>query len=371
MEIVDTIENLGSQGWWLIHDVFLDPIPHIHENPFVCAMWESTKCRPFIATEEGQEAGFSFMSYMITLAMMAPVISCSMGTGISILTGEWARSGKATAFFQRERWITAVVLVATSPFMAYSYKMLLEGHWSGYIYHGWAKGTLPGKLFEVLIFNIVADTWFYFVHRLFHTFEWLYKTSHYLHHSAHPVNTYIGNGGDFIELAIQGEMQVFFPPLFVPINIRLFMLNAIFMQAYTLFLHSGERIRMPLHQVVIDPYEHNIHHHYGFKNYNFALYFTWWDVLMGTHKASMPAWEKERVAGSRKKVVERTIATEKPLGPLLLHTVIECFACFRVFSFGIFEESKISKASRVRAMRGQAEGSAGGVQNQAEVAKSK
>ena len=56
------------------------------------------------------------------------------------------------------------------------------------------------------------------VHRVFHTFEWLYKTSHYLHHSAHPVNTYIGNGGDFIELAIQGEMQVFFPPLFVRFN---------------------------------------------------------------------------------------------------------------------------------------------------------
>ena len=68
---------------------------------------------------------------------------------------------QATAFFQRERWITAVVLVATSPFMAYSYKMLLEGHWGGHIYHGWAKGTLLGKLFEVLIFNIVADTWFY------------------------------------------------------------------------------------------------------------------------------------------------------------------------------------------------------------------
>ena len=81
-------------------------------------------------------------------------------------------------------------------------------------------------------------------HRLFHTFEWMYRSSHYLHHSAHPVNTYIGNGGDFIELAIQGEMQVFFPPMFVPINIRLFMINAIFMQAYTLFLHTGERIRM-------------------------------------------------------------------------------------------------------------------------------
>ena len=121
----------------------------------------------------------------------------------------------------------------------------------------------------------------------------------------------------------------------VPINIRLFMLNAIFMQAYTLFLHSGERIRMPLHQVIIDPYEHNIHHHYGFKNYNFALYFTWWDVLMGTHKATMPAWEKERAAGPRK-VVSRVIAKEKPLGALIFHTVFECKPEALVFELFVF-----------------------------------
>jgi hypothetical protein len=55
---------------------------------------------------------------------------------------------------------------------------------------------------------------------------------------------------------------------------------------------------MPGHKIIIDPYEHNIHHHYGFKNYNFALYFTWWDVLMGTHKEWMPAWEKEKAAAA-------------------------------------------------------------------------
>jgi hypothetical protein len=32
--------------------------------------------------------------------------------------------GAATSWFQRERWITAVVLMATSPFMAVSYKMV-------------------------------------------------------------------------------------------------------------------------------------------------------------------------------------------------------------------------------------------------------
>jgi hypothetical protein len=42
-------------------------------------------------------------------------------------------------------------------------------------------------------------------------------------------------------------------------------------QAYTLYLHSGERMRMPLNWLIIDPYEHNVHHYYGFKNYNFAL----------------------------------------------------------------------------------------------------
>jgi hypothetical protein len=40
-----------------------------------------------------------------------------------------------------------------------------------------------------------------------------YRSSHYLHHSAHPVNTYIGNGGDFIELAspLFADVSIFHP----------------------------------------------------------------------------------------------------------------------------------------------------------------
>jgi sterol desaturase/sphingolipid hydroxylase (fatty acid hydroxylase superfamily) len=50
---------------------------------------------------------------------------------------------------------------------------VLESKWSNYVYHDWQGGTLFGKLLEVLVFNIVADTWFYWTHRLFHTFEWM------------------------------------------------------------------------------------------------------------------------------------------------------------------------------------------------------
>jgi len=192
--------------------------------------------------------------------------------------------------------------------MALSFKLSLEGV-IGKVYHSSSGHTgvvgmleslglplppLLRGLVELVVFNVVADTWFYFVHRLFHQVEWLYRNSHYLHHSSHPVNTFIGNGGDVLELVTQGEMQVFVPPLFVPISATAFLLNAVLIQNYVLLLHNGQRYKLPgfLRRYIVDPYEHNIHHYYGYKNFNFGLYLTFWDRVMGTHKPLLPVWEK-------------------------------------------------------------------------------
>lgn len=189
----------------------------------------------------------------------------------------------------------------------------------GYVYHTTgASSGLPflsslshdswvRTLVEVVVFNLVADTWFYFVHRMFHEIEWLYRRSHFLHHSSHPVNTFIGNGGDVLELMTQGEMQVFFPPLFVPIQARSYILNALLMQGYVLFLHNGTRTRFPpaIRKFIVDPYEHNVHHYYGYKNYNFGLYFTLWDRLLGTHKATLPAFEAARLKEKESVIKDR------------------------------------------------------------------
>jgi len=39
-------------------------------------------------------------------------------------------------------------------------------------------------------------------------------------------------------------------------------------------------------------HDHNIHHYYGERNYNFGLYFRFWDRLLGTHKAAVPSCKR-------------------------------------------------------------------------------
>lgn len=250
-------------------------------NPFICALVDSEQCPSFT------EQGFPFWTYLMTLAVGGPLTSMTQGYVISRLTGEWT-SGRS---FKREMCITSMVLFLTSPFMAVSYKAALEGSF-GRVYH--TESSFLATLMQVFLFNVVADTWFYWVHRMFHEVSWLYQRSHYLHHSAHPVNTFMGNGGDVFELITQGELQVFIPTLFVPIHARYFVLNSLLMQGYTLWLHNGKRFRLPAlaRKIIIDPFDHNIHHYFGRRNYNYALYFTVWDRLMGTHKESVQAFEK-------------------------------------------------------------------------------
>lgn len=250
-------------------------------NPFVCAIWPAEECPSFT------EQGFSLWTYLLTLALGGPISSMCQGYIISRVTGEWT-SGRS---FRREMCITSMVLFLTSPFLAVSYKAALEGSF-GQVYHTTESSWLK-NLLQVLLFNMVADTWFYWVHRTFHELAWLYERSHYLHHSAHPVNTFMGNGGDVFELITQGELQVFVPTLFVPVNARWFVINALLMQGFTLWLHNAKRWRFPgwLRKILIDPFDHNIHHYFGRKNFNYALYFTVWDRLMGTHKETVAAFE--------------------------------------------------------------------------------
>jgi len=184
--------------WMIIDDIFISRIPYAYSNPFICSLWQNEKCPSF------REEGFSFWSYFLTLLIMAPGTSLLNGIVISFATGEW-KSGR---LFRREMCITTIVLSFTALFQAFNHKGLLEGKW-GHIYHNEAGlPSIPSILYEVVLFNIIADAWFYWSHRLFHEVEWLYRNSHYLHHSAHPVNTFIGNGGDVLELVSQSEANL-------------------------------------------------------------------------------------------------------------------------------------------------------------------
>jgi len=38
---------------------------------------------------------------------------------------------------------------------------------------------------------------------------------------------------------------------------------------------------------VYDSFDHNIHHYYGQCNYNYGLFFQFWDRMMGTYKGGV------------------------------------------------------------------------------------
>jgi len=81
-----------------------------------------------------------------------------------------------------------------------------------------------------------------------------------------------------------GYMAASLPVFVIPINARVFLILTVFSHIWTIFLHNNNAYRIGFW--IYDSRDHNIHHIFGQKNYNFALYFQFWDKLMDTYKES-------------------------------------------------------------------------------------
>jgi sterol desaturase/sphingolipid hydroxylase (fatty acid hydroxylase superfamily) len=145
--------------------------------------------------------------------------------------------------------------------------------------YGWAY------LFVSLAFYLfLHDTWFYWTHRMMHVPK-IFKLMHRVHHdslqptpwaafSFHPYEAIIG--------AIAVPVLVFF----VPLHVGALMFMLIFMTVTGVLNHTGYEIlpdswlRSFVGAHFISAAHHNLHH----QRYrcNYALYFRFWDKLMGT-----------------------------------------------------------------------------------------
>ncbi|KST65471.1 hypothetical protein BC008_41815 [Mastigocoleus testarum BC008] len=139
-----------------------------------------------------------------------------------------------------------------------------------------------------LIVLILQDTYFYFIHRVFHHPR-LFKWMHYGHHASKEVTPWTSFAFDLPEAFIQGiffVVIVFVLPLnFIPLIAAL-----LTMSVWAVLNHLGIRLFNPsfppnwLGKWFIGPTHHSLHHrkykvHYG-------LYFTFWDKLLGTQDPS-------------------------------------------------------------------------------------
>ncbi|WP_375207226.1 sterol desaturase family protein [Hyphococcus sp.] len=144
---------------------------------------------------------------------------------------------------------------------------------------GWAYFA-----FTLIMLIVAHDAWFYWTHRLIHHPR-LFRRIHRTHHKSHnpsPWTAYSFDIGEAVINAAYLPLILFLMPTSVQ-AIILFLLHMIIRNAmghcgYELF--PSRRDGRPLFDWMTTVTHHDLHH--AQAGWNYGLYFTWWDRLMGT-----------------------------------------------------------------------------------------
>lgn len=131
---------------------------------------------------------------------------------------------------------------------------------------------------------VLHDAWFYWTHRLIHDPR-LFRRVHRLHHKSHNPSPFTAYSFDIGEAAINAAfMPVML--LFLPIShfavflflAHMILRNVVGHSGYELF--PARRNGRPVFDFMTTVTHHDLHH--AQAGWNYGLYFTWWDRMMGT-----------------------------------------------------------------------------------------
>ena len=153
--------------------------------------------------------------------------------------------------------------------------------------------------FSVLALIVLHDAWFYWTHRLIHHPR-LFRRFHRTHHKSHNPSPWAAYSFDTGEAAVNAA---FLPLILIVLPasylaVFLFLLHMILRNAighcgYELML--ARRNGRPAFDWMTTVTHHDLHH--AQAGWNYGLYFTWWDRLMGTEH---PLYHEKFAAAVRK-----------------------------------------------------------------------
>ncbi len=158
---------------------------------------------------------------------------------------------------------------------------------------GWLPVSKGEPILSILITQIVAmvilhDTWFYWMHRALHL-KALFRRAHATHHVSRTPTSWAAYSFAPLEAVFE---SIYVPAMFVVVS------HVAPMQPWAIFVFLGHQIarnaighsgfelawpgftRSPLTGWLTTTTHHDLHHTEG--RYNFGLYFTLWDRIMGT-----------------------------------------------------------------------------------------
>ncbi|MGE0425203.1 MAG: sterol desaturase family protein [Reyranellaceae bacterium] len=147
-----------------------------------------------------------------------------------------------------------------------------------------AAGGWIGIAASLVAVLVAHDTWFYWTHRLMHGRR-LARHIHRAHHRSSTPTPFAAYAFDIGEAAIQAVFLTLFL-LVLPVHPIVISLFLLIMIVRNVMGHAG----VELHPAIFAPgralgwitttTHHDLHHQNG--RWNYGLYFTWWDRLMGT-----------------------------------------------------------------------------------------
>lgn len=139
---------------------------------------------------------------------------------------------------------------------------------------------------SIFIMIIIHDTYFYWTHKWMHSNKWLFKF-HKTHHLSHNPNPWTA----FAFHPVEALLSLGIIPLIIfiiPIHPLALILFLTFMTTYNVFIHLGYEIfskKGVFHLIgkwKNTTSDHDLHHEIGGR-FNYGLYFSIWDRIMGTY----------------------------------------------------------------------------------------
>ncbi|MDI9337312.1 MAG: sterol desaturase family protein [Alphaproteobacteria bacterium] len=154
----------------------------------------------------------------------------------------------------------------------------------------------------IILLLILHDSYFYWLHWLFHKPR-LFKFFHVVHHKSHNPTPFASLSFNFSEVFCLTLFNAFVLFL-IPMNRTVLIVFGVLAFSFNVYGHSGYEI-MPswfrktfLFKICVTSVHHNLHH--SKTHYNFGLYFRFWDRIM---KTEYPHYEAEfdKVLAMRRK----------------------------------------------------------------------
>ncbi len=176
--------------------------------------------------------------------------------------------------------------------------------------------------FSVALLIVLHDAWFYWTHRAIHH-PTLFRRVHRTHHKSHHPTPWTAYSFDVSEAFINA---LYLPVALLlipasPLAIFIFLSHMMFRNAighcgYEIF--PSWRSGRPVFGWLTTVTHHDLHH--AQAGWNFGLYFTWWDRVMGTEH---PLYDEKFAEAVRKPLDGSAVAAlRQPAVPLALAVAI-------------------------------------------------